>query len=65
MWTAKRAMVALGVVACLGGVAACTAPKVNLRQATLGKVTTTGFRINLDLNVFNPNEYALPLETVR
>lgn len=43
---------------------ACTPPQVNLQQAKLSKLTTTGFRIMMNLSIFNPNAYTLPLSSV-
>jgi len=57
----RRASLALLAVCTSIGVAACAAPTVDVQQAALSKLTTTGFLVNLDLAVNNPNTYTLPL----
>lgn len=58
-------LVTSALALCLaGGVVACSPPQVNLRQANLTKITTTGFRVVMNFSIFNPNAYSLPLENV-
>lgn len=64
---ARRAMIYAAVfvlfVAGLGATA-CAPPTVNLRQANLTKITTTGFAVAMNLSIFNPNMYSVPLNSV-
>ena len=41
--------------------AACATPQVSVRQAKLEKVDIKGLLVGIDLSVFNPNQYAVPL----
>ena len=60
-----RLLAVSALALCLAiGVVACSPPQVNLRQANLTKITTTGFRVVMNLSIFNPNAYSLPLENV-
>lgn len=43
---------------------ACTPPQVQLKRADLAKLTTTGFRVDMNLAIFNPNTYTLPLKSI-
>lgn len=43
---------------------ACSPPQVNLQRADLNKITTTGFRVVMNLSIFNPNAYSIPLDSV-
>ena len=52
------------LIALLIAAGACSPPTVNLKRADLNKITTTGFKVLMSLNVFNPNSYTLPLRTV-
>lgn len=45
-------------------IGACSPPQVNLKRADLTKITTTGFRVVMNLSIFNPNTYSLPLRSV-
>lgn len=40
---------------------ACATPEVNVRSAKLEKFNTKGLLVGIDLSVFNPNQYAVPL----
>ncbi len=43
---------------------ACAPPSVAVTRAGISKITTTGLRVLLDLNVANPNQYELPVRQV-
>ncbi len=45
-------------------VGACSPPQVNLKRADLAKITTTGFRVVMNLSIFNPNTYSMPVRSV-
>ena len=66
--TGRRWRVSAGLslfaLAALVGMIACTPPSVEVKRAALSKITTTGLAIKLDLSVFNPNSYTLPLKSV-
>ena len=51
-----------GILAC--ALVACAPPQVNLQRADLAKLTTTGLRIDMNLAIFNPNTYSVPLQSV-
>lgn len=57
----RRASAALLALCASIGIAACAAPTVDIQRAALSKLTTTGFLVNLDLAINNPNTYTLPL----
>lgn len=59
----KAAGVAAIVALC--ALAACTPPRVELKRADLAKITTTGFRVDMNLSIFNPNQYTFPLQSVQ
>jgi LEA14-like dessication related protein len=42
----------------------CAAPQVSLKSALLTKISLQSLEIGLDLEIFNPNEYAVPLESI-
>ena len=54
----------LFVVALLLTQTGCAMPKVTLKNALLTSLTTKALEIGLDLNIENPNDYALPLQMV-
>ena len=51
-----------GIIAC--ALVACAPPQVQVQRADLAKLTTTGLRIDMNLSIFNPNTYAVPLQSV-
>ena len=59
----RRLMLAC-MVATIAGTTGCSLPEVTLNDALLTKLTPKGFEIGLNLNIFNPNDYALPLNAV-
>ena len=42
----------------------CSLPEVTLKDALLTKLTTKNLEIGLNLEIFNPNDYQLPLQMV-
>lgn len=42
----------------------CALPQVELKSALLKGLSTTRLDVALNLNIFNPNEYSLPLQAV-
>lgn len=42
----------------------CSLPEVTLKDAMLTKLTTKSLEIGLNLDIFNPNDYQLPLQMV-
>lgn len=63
--TRKRRMIAISatlVGLCL--VIGCTAPTISVRRANLTKITTKGMQLGINLSVFNPNQYTMPLKTL-
>lgn len=46
------------------GASACSLPEVALKDAMLTKLTQRDMEIGLNLEVFNPNDYALPLQMI-
>lgn len=42
----------------------CALPEVQLKDALLTKLNQKGLEIGLNLNIFNPNDYSLPLSAV-
>lgn len=42
----------------------CALPEVQLKDALLTKLTTKNLEIGLNLEIFNPNDYALPLQMI-
>ena len=42
----------------------CAAPTVELQKAVLTQLSLQSLEVGLDLDIFNPNQYAVPLETV-
>ena len=42
----------------------CALPEVTLKDALLTKLNQKGLEIGLNLDIYNPNEYALPLAAV-
>lgn len=50
------------LVATLG--TGCSLPEVKLKDALLTKLTTKNLEVGLNLEIFNPNDYALPLQMV-
>lgn len=42
----------------------CKTPEVNVKSALLKKLTTSRLDVGLNLDVFNPNEYELPINGV-
>lgn len=57
----KRWMVVFAVLALSTG---CKTPDVNVKSALLKKLTTTRMDVGLNLDVFNPNEYEIPINGV-
>ena len=49
------------VTTLLGTLTACATPQVSVRKANLDKINTKGLLVGIDLSVFNPNQYAVPL----
>lgn len=42
----------------------CATPTAQLKDVLLERLTTTGMQVGLVLDLFNPNEFGLPLDTV-
>jgi LEA14-like dessication related protein len=51
------------MVVCFG-LSGCSLPDVKLKDALLTKLTTKNLEIGLNLEIFNPNEYSIPLSGV-
>lgn len=60
----RRIAIALTFAALLLLTTGCKAPTVRLDNALLKKLTDTGLEVGLDLTVLNPNEYAIPLQSI-
>jgi len=58
----RRLVVAIALFGTLG--TGCSLPEVTLKDALLTKLSPKGLEVGLNLDIFNPNEYALPLSGV-
>lgn len=59
---AVTAVLLLGILSTLS--VGCAAPTVKMEDVLLRKLSMDRLEIGLVLDMFNPNEYALPLETI-
>lgn len=60
----KRTPLALAIIVCTTLSTGCSLPEVKLKDALLTKLTTKDLEIGLNLEIFNPNQYSLPLQAV-
>lgn len=60
----RRSLVMLAMAVVLLISTGCQSPEVKLESALLKNITTSRLDVGLNLNVFNPNSYSLPLQTV-
>lgn len=60
----KRAVILTCLFAIASMATGCALPEVTLKNALLTKLNPKGFEIGLNLDIFNPNDYALPLSAV-
>ena len=58
-----KRMISMVALALLLG-SGCSLPEVKLEDALLTQLTTKNLEIGLNLEIFNPNEYSLPLQMV-
>lgn len=58
----RTKLLGLTIVALLAS--GCSLPEVTLKDAMLTKLTTKDLEIGLNLDIFNPNDYSLPLQMV-
>lgn len=49
---------------CVLFLSGCKTPEVNLKSALLKNLTSSRLDVGLNLDVFNPNEYELPIQQV-
>lgn len=61
----RRTSLLFALAACLLLSTGCQTPSVSLDNALLKKLTSSGLEVGLDMSVFNPNEYAVPLQSVQ
>lgn len=54
----------LGLSLLMSLATSCAAPKIDLKQAKLTKLTSRGLQLGINLSVLNPNNYNLPLKNV-
>ncbi len=59
----KTALMTVALLA-VASTSGCALPEVTLKNALLTRLSPQGLEIGLDLNIFNPNEYSLPLSMV-
>ncbi len=63
--SAKWAVVTVLLLAMLSTLAVgCTPPTVKMEDVLLRRLSTDRIEVGLVLDLFNPNDYALPLETI-
>lgn len=60
----RRMMLVFAAAAMLTFTAGCQTPSVQLDNALLKKLTSNGLEVGLAMQVFNPNEYGLPLQSI-
>jgi hypothetical protein len=60
----RRLFLFFAAAACLVFASGCQTPSVRLDNALLKKLTSNGLEVGLDMTVLNPNEYAIPLQSV-
>lgn len=60
--TLRRALPVAAIVLVLA--AACSPPRVNVKDAALTSLNLQGLAARIDLGIFNPNTYSVPLKSV-
>ncbi|MFU8806811.1 MAG: LEA type 2 family protein [Bradymonadaceae bacterium] len=60
----RRLCLSTMIVGLCLALAGCATPTARLQDVLLERLTTTGLQVGLVLDLFNPNDFGLPLDTV-